>query len=53
MNNEQKPMLGNDWGFALLPCHFSEAITSHCNYDYKYEKIDNETDNYGRYEENI
>lgn len=41
MNNEQKTMLGNDWGFALIPYRFSEAITTHCNYDYKHEKIDN------------
>lgn len=41
MTNEQKLMLGNDYGFAILPYHFKEAITKHCNYDYKNEKIDN------------
>ena len=41
MTNEQKLMLGNDYGFAILPYPFKEAITKHCNYDYKNEKIDN------------
>ena len=41
MNDKQKTMLGNDWGFALFPYNFEEAITKHCNYDYKREKIHN------------
>lgn len=44
MNNEQKTILGNDYGFAVLPYYFKESITEHCNYDYKNEKIDNVLD---------
>lgn len=44
MTDEQKLMLGNDYGFAIFPYHFKEAITNHCNYDYKKEKIDNVLD---------
>lgn len=40
MTDEQKTMLGNDYGFAIFPYHFKEAITNHCSYDYKNEKID-------------
>lgn len=40
MIDEQKTMLGNDYGFAIFPYHFKEAITNHCSYDYKNEKID-------------
>ena len=31
MTDEQKLMLGNDYGFAIFPYHFKEAITNHCN----------------------
>ena len=41
MNDEQRTLLGNDYGFAVLPYTFEEAITKHCNYNYKNEKIDN------------
>lgn len=41
MTKEQRAMLGSDYGFAILPYHFKEAITKHCNYNYKNEKIDN------------
>ena len=40
MTDEQKTMLGNDYGFAIFPYYFKEAITNHCSYDYKNEKID-------------
>ncbi len=41
MTDEQKIILGSDYGFALFPFSFKEAITNHCNYNYKNEKIDN------------
>ena len=41
MNKQQKALLGNDYGFALLPFNFSEAITNHCNYNYKNSNIEN------------
>ena len=41
MNDEQRTLLGNDYGFAVLPYTYEEAITKHCNYNYKNEKIDN------------
>ena len=44
MTNEQKTLLGNDWGFALLPYSFEQSITNHCSYDYTKEKIENVTD---------
>lgn len=44
MTNEQKLMLGNDYGFALLPYLFEQSITNHCSYDYTKEKIENVTD---------
>lgn len=44
MTNEQKALLGNDWGFALLPYSFEQSITNHCIYDYAKEKIENVTD---------
>ena len=44
MTNEQKTLLGNDWGFALLPYSFEQSITNHCSYDYTQENIDNVTD---------
>ena len=37
MTDEQKTMLGNDYGFAIFPYYFKEAITNHCSYDYKNE----------------
>ena len=44
MTDEQKTMLGNDYGFAIFPYHFKEAITNYCSYDYKNEKIDDVAD---------
>ena len=41
MTDEQKIILGSDYGFAIFPFSFKEAITNHCNYNYKNEKIDN------------
>ena len=52
MNNKQKTMLGNDWGFALLPCHFSEAITSHKRVFYRSIKTRAKTANRLCYQRN-
>lgn len=41
MTKEQKEFIRYDYGFALLPYSFSEAVTNHCTYDYKKENIDN------------
>ena len=53
MTNEQKTLLGNDWGFALLPYSFEQSITNHCSYDYTKEKIENVTDEEAQGQSNV
>lgn len=35
MTDEQKMILGNDWGFLAFPYTFNDAIEHHCKYSYK------------------
>ncbi len=39
ISKEQNNILGNDWGFALLPYTFKSSITNYCDYDYNKENI--------------